>query len=357
MNRRFSTAVFIGAVGVGLVLALAVTIGAVGGHAAQTTEDRQARPNAGGQQFPLAAPAGVDSNAINQAPPGAVNQGPLDPSTWKYGHAFDAPAGAKIWNPVMIKMMKGEKVIGGTVFYDDSPAAYCAMANSGYYDFIWTEMQHSPRDWEKVARMWAACPHAKAVPGVRVAYTNEREEQHAMDMGALVLVVPTVRSVQEGTEARNWAMFPPLGARSLGGGQAFSPEFWGQVPGGYRNTINQNVVLIEMIETVEGAKDAKKIAAIPGVTAVFAASSDLGNFSGYKQGDPDYERLINMVHDAAIDAHKRLCGPIAWVNRPDFTCFQASSETGAIDQGAGAGLEQFKNKQGKPEVGPYAEKQ
>jgi 2-keto-3-deoxy-L-rhamnonate aldolase RhmA len=357
MNRRFSTAVFIGAVGVGLVLALAVTIGAVGGHAAQTTEDRQARPNAGGQQFPLAAPAGVDSNAINQAPPGAVNQGPLDPSTWKYGHAFDAPAGAKIWNPVMIKMMKGEKVIGGTVFYDDSPAAYCAMANSGYYDFIWTEMQHSPRDWEKVARMWAACPHAKAVPGVRVAYTNEREEQHAMDMGALVLVVPTVRSVQEGTEARNWAMFPPLGARSLGGGQAFSPEFWGQVPGGYRNTINQNVVLIEMIETVEGAKDAKKIAAIPGVTAVFAASSDLGNFSGYKQGDPDYERLINMVHDAAIDAHKRLCGPIAWVNRPDFTCFQASSETGAIDNGAGAGLEQFKNKQGKPEVGPYAEKQ
>jgi hypothetical protein len=33
---------------------------------------------------------------------------------------------------------------------------------------------------------------------------------------------------------------------------------------------------------------------------VFAASGDLGNFSGYKMGDPDYERLINIVHDATI---------------------------------------------------------
>ena len=186
MNRRFPSGIFAGALCVGLMLALGAVINAAGGQATQTTEDT----GAGAQKFPLAAPAGVDSNAINQAPAGAVNQGPLDPSAWKYGHAFDAPPNAKIWNPVMIKMMKGEKVVGGTFFYLDDPEAYCAMANSGYYDFIWTEMQHSPRDWEKVGRMWAACPHAKAVPGVRVAYTNEREEQHAMDMGALVLVVP-----------------------------------------------------------------------------------------------------------------------------------------------------------------------
>ena len=54
------------------------------------------------------------------------------------------------------------------------------MANAGY-DFIWTEMQHDSRDWEAVARMWRTCPHAKAVPGVRVAYADEREIQHAMD--------------------------------------------------------------------------------------------------------------------------------------------------------------------------------
>ena len=93
---------------------------------------------------------------------------------------------------------------------------------------------------------------------------------------------------------------------------------WGNVPGGYRNTINDNVVLVEMIETLEGLKDADEIAKVPGVTAVFAASGDLGNFSGYRQGTPDYERAINIVHDAAIKAGKRLCGPFAWRDRPDF---------------------------------------
>ena len=68
------------------------------------------------------------------------------------------------------------------------------MANAGY-DFIWTEMQHDQRDWQAVARMWRTCPHAKAVPGVRVAYTDEREIQHALDAGALVVVVPTVDTV------------------------------------------------------------------------------------------------------------------------------------------------------------------
>ena len=217
-------------------------------------------------------------------------------------------------------------------------------------------MQHSGHDWDSVGKMWAACPHAKAVPGARVPYADEREIQHAMDEGALVIIVPTVRTVEEGKAGRDWTYFPPLGKRSQGQGQAYSADFWGTVPGGYRNTINDNVVLIEMIETVGGAAQSREIAAIPGVDAVFAASSDLGNFSGYKQGDPDYERLINVVHDAALGAGKRLCGPLAWRNRPDFTCFQADTEIGAINRGVAMELGELKDTQGKPEVGPYAEK-
>src|SRR5262245_56212602 len=57
--------------------------------------------------FPLAAKAGVDSNARNVAPEGAVNQGPFSPNAWKYGTAFNPPAGAKIWNPVKLKMLQG----------------------------------------------------------------------------------------------------------------------------------------------------------------------------------------------------------------------------------------------------------
>jgi 2-keto-3-deoxy-L-rhamnonate aldolase RhmA len=306
-----------------------------------------------GTSFPLAAAAGKDSNARNVAPPGAVNQGAFSPASWKYGTAFDPPQGTKVWNPVKLKMMQGGKVTGGTFFSAGDPSTYCAMANAGY-DFIWTEMQHDQRDWETAAKMWRTCPHAKAVPGVRVAYTDEREIQHALDAGALVIVVPTVDTAAEAIQARDWVYFPPLGRRSNGGGQAFDASMWGGVPGGYRNTINDNIVLILMIETLEGLQNVDEIAKVPGVTAVFAASGDLANFSGYRQGSPDYERAINIVHDATIKAKVRLCGPLAWRDRPDFTCFQAGSETAAIARGVAAELGPLTNTQAKPEVGPFA---
>jgi 2-keto-3-deoxy-L-rhamnonate aldolase RhmA len=322
---------------------------------APTADPYANNPAAGKTQFPLAAPAGVDSGARGKAPAGAVNQGPFDPAAWKYGPAFTPPPGTKIWNPVKLKMLQGGKVTGGTVFSSTDPATYCAMAAAGY-DFIWTEMQHDQRDWQAVARMWRTCPHAPAVPGARVAYADEREIQHALDAGALVIVVPTVDSVEEAVAARNWTYFPPLGRRSNGGGQAFDAAMWGGVPGGYRNTINDNVVLVLMIETLDGLMHADEIAKVPGVTALFAASGDLGNFTGFRQGTPDYERAINIVHDAAIKARVRLCGPFAWRDRPDFTCFQAGSETAAITRGVAAELGPLGNTQAKPEVGPFAPK-
>src|SRR5260370_40746043 len=118
---------------------------------------------------------------------------------------------------------------------------------------MWTEMQHFTHDWDQVSKMWSTCPHAKAVPGARVAFANEREIQHAVDAGALVGVVPTIRTLQEAIEARDWTLFPPLGKRSLGGGQAFDPEVRGSVPCAYRATASDNLRLSLRIDSVAGA--------------------------------------------------------------------------------------------------------
>jgi len=346
MKNLLLSAALVAAAGLGIY---GLEVGAAFG---QANEDSVASAQS---KYPLAAKAGEDSHAIDRAPPGAVNQGLYDMTKWKYGHAWDAPPGtkARLWNPAKIKLMQGGKLVGGTVFSATDPKIYCERANAGY-DFIWTEMQHDARSWQDVQNMFAACPYSKAVPGIRVAYTDEREEQHALDAGALVLVVPTVRNYEEAIKARNWAFFPPLGRRSNGGGQAF--QLYKDVPGGYRNTINDNLVLVLMIETLDGLKDADRIAKIPGVTAIFAASGDLGNFGGYKQGDPDYEREINIVHDAAIKAHVRLCGPFAWKDRPDFTCFQGGSENSPMANGVATELGNLANTQPVPEVGPWAKK-
>ncbi|MEO7133550.1 MAG: hypothetical protein ABI024_04945, partial [Vicinamibacterales bacterium] len=112
-----------------------------------TADPYASNPDAGKTQFPLAAPGGRDSGAKQTAPSGAANQGAFNPATWQYGTTFNAPAGAKVWNPVKIKLQQGGKVTGGTLFSATDPATYCAMANAGY-DFIWTEMQHGQTDWQ-----------------------------------------------------------------------------------------------------------------------------------------------------------------------------------------------------------------
>jgi 2-keto-3-deoxy-L-rhamnonate aldolase RhmA len=229
------------------------------------------------------------------------------------------------------------------------------MANAGY-DFIWTEQQHDGRDWEATSRLWRTCPHAKAVPGVRVAYADEREIQQCDGRGRPCRCGADDRHRRRSHRGAQLGVFSTAWATQPGWRTAFDPAVYGSVPGGYRQTINDNIVLILMIETLEGAKNAAEIAKVPGVTALFAASGDLGNFSGYAQGSPDYERLINVVHDAAIGAGRRLCGPLAWRDRPDFTCFQAGTETAAIARGVAAELGPLANTQGKPEVGPWAGK-
>jgi len=325
-----------------LTFTAALCLVAIAGSSTGRAQD-DAAANAGA--FPLAAKAGVDSHADKIAPPGAANQGAFNMKTWKYGPRFDAPPNATIWNPVKEKMMRGEKITSVTINGNADPEVYCAAANSGV-DFIWTEMQHSAGTWDSVQKMWSRCPNAKAVPGVRIANANEFDEQHAMDLGALVLIVPTVRSVQEAREVVKWAYYPPKGGRSAGS----MTRAYRDVPGGYRSTINKNLVVIAMIETLDGLRDADKIAALPGIDAVFAASSDLGNFSGYRQGDPDYEREINIVHDAALRAHKYLCGPYAWLDRPDFKCFQGPG--GQIDKASVPDLQAAYDAQEKKALGP-----
>ncbi|MBI4478107.1 MAG: hypothetical protein HY654_13100, partial [Acidobacteria bacterium] len=64
-----------------------------------TADPYATNPDAGASKFPLAAPAGKDSNARTTPLAGAVNQGPFDPATWKYGPSFTPPTGTKIWNP------------------------------------------------------------------------------------------------------------------------------------------------------------------------------------------------------------------------------------------------------------------
>ena len=243
-----------------------------------------------------------------------------------------AAGGARIYNTVKQKLQQGRQVVGATIGIPDAEV-YCAVANSGF-DFTWIEMQHSTLSYTDVARMIFACQGAPAIPYVRVPDATEGDIQKATDMGALGIIVPMVDTVEKAENAVKFAKYPPLGRRSQGSGQYGA--IWGD---DYRRTANDNIMVVAMIENPAGVAIVDKIAAVPGVDVVFVASTDLGSFSGLRQGDAKYEALVTAVLDSTTKAGRKVGGPLAWKDtRQGYSFFQGPSETALLRAGSRATL-------------------
>src|SRR4051812_37354241 len=196
----------------------------------------------------------------------------------------------KLYNTVKQKLLDGKQVFSFTQSKFDVEG-YCEAAK--HYDYSWFEMQHSTLEFKDVEKMIAGCPKAAATPMIRLPDAQEWHIQHATDIGALGVIVPTVDDVDRAREAAKWARYPPVGRRSAGSGQAMS--LWGS-SGPYRQTFNDNMLVVVMIESPTGVANAYDIASVAGVDVVIIGNADLGSFSGFKQGSPEYEALLKKVH-------------------------------------------------------------
>jgi 2-keto-3-deoxy-L-rhamnonate aldolase RhmA len=208
-------------------------------------------------------------------------------------------AKAKLYNTTKQKLLDGKQVFSFTQSKMDI-ADYCERAK--HYDFTWFEMQHSTLEFADVEKMIAACPHVKATPMIRLPDAQEWHIQHATDIGALGVVIPTVDDVDRAREAAKWARYPPVARRSSGQGQA--PSIWGINGVDYHHTINDNMLVVIMIETPTGVANAYDIASVPGVDVVIIGNNDLSWFSGFAQTDERYHQLVDKVRADTLRAGK-----------------------------------------------------
>jgi len=205
----------------------------------------------------------------------------------------------KLYNTAKQKMLEGKQVFSFTQSKPD-PESYCESAK--HYDYAWIEMQHSTLNFGDVERMLTACPHSNAIPIIRVPDAQEWMVQQAADLGALGVIVPTVDDASKAREAAKSLRYPPVARRSSGGG-AFR-TLWGDPSLNYRQTINDNMLLIVMIETPVGVANAFEIASVPGVDVVIIGNADLTQFSGFAATDPRYQAMVTKIHDDTLKAGK-----------------------------------------------------
>jgi 2-keto-3-deoxy-L-rhamnonate aldolase RhmA len=205
----------------------------------------------------------------------------------------------KLYNTAKQKLLEGKQVFSFTQSRMDV-AGYCESAK--HYDYAWIEMQHSTLDFGDVEKMLGACPQTAAIPFIRVPDAQEWHIQHATDVGALGIIVPTVDDADRAREAAKWVRYPPIGRRSSG--QGFFSTLWNFNGINYRQTVNENMLLVVMIETPTGVANAYDIASVPGVDVVIVGNNDLTQFSGFAATDERYQQLVTKIHDDTLKAGK-----------------------------------------------------
>jgi 2-keto-3-deoxy-L-rhamnonate aldolase RhmA len=214
------------------------------------------------------------------------------------GRGGGAPqvAPGELYNTAKQKLLDGEQVFSWTQSRLDVEG-YCER--KPHYDFTWFEMQHSTMSFKDVEEMIGACPGPGAIPMIRLPDAQEWHIQQSLDIGALGVIIPTVDDVERAREAAKWVRFPPEGRRSNGGGQA--GRIWGN---NYRQSFNDNMLLVVMIESPTGVANAHEIARVPGVDVVIIGNADMSSFSGYAQNAPEYQELITHVYEETKKAGK-----------------------------------------------------
>jgi 2-keto-3-deoxy-L-rhamnonate aldolase RhmA len=227
---------------------------------------------------------------------------PVDPRGWGWMTKSYVRATYKrpFYNKAKEMLFSGQQVTSYTISSFDAEL-YCEVRK--HYGYVWFEMQHSTMSWDEVAKMIAACPGPDgAAPMIRMPDQLESSIQKATDLGAIGLIFPTIQDGHQALEAAKYSRYPPFGRRSSGGGQA--SRVWANVPGGYQNTFNDNMLVVVMLETLEGIINANEIASTFGIDVVIQGNNDLSRFSGWSQADPRYQALLTVSRNATLQAGK-----------------------------------------------------
>ena len=233
--------------------------------------------------------------------PGQLIGGTLTPAKpdargwgWQVKAAINPNTPRPFYNRAKELLFQDQQITSYTISSYD-PDFYCEVRK--HFDFVWFEMQHSTMSWDEIRRMMLACPGPMgAAPMIRVPDAFESTIQKATDISAVGIIVPTVDDAVEARDAARYSRYPPVGRRSSGGGSY--RQVWPGID--YRATINDNMLVTVMIETLEGVANADEIAATAGVDVIILGNNDLSSFSGWPQNDPRYQDAVVKVHDAAL---------------------------------------------------------
>ena len=195
-------------------------------------------------------------------------------------------------------LKSGQTVIGVTASVGTDVGF---LADSGY-DFLLFDTQHSPVEIKQLQPQLQAMRGKSAVPIIRVGENRADQICYALDIGAKGIIVPMVNTPEEAANMVHWCKYPFDGVRSSAGPRGEWGEFTSYRE--YMDAVNEQLLVIPMIETVEAMDNLEATLSVPGIDVLLVGPSDLSiNLDvTLDYGSDTYQAALDKIAAACANA-------------------------------------------------------
>lgn len=198
-------------------------------------------------------------------------------------------------NPVKARIAAGGAALGLGVRLVRS-AEIARIARASGHDFLFLDVQHSLFNLETLGHIAQAALALGVAPVARVRSVRDPDVQALLDNGITGIVFPDVGTEADARAAVAAVRFGPLGRRSVTGGYPYF-DFRAVPPAEALPAVDAATLLVCMIETREGVRNAEAIAAVPGIDVIHMGMNDLLTDMGKpgRYADPELEEAVAKV--------------------------------------------------------------
>jgi 4-hydroxy-2-oxoheptanedioate aldolase len=208
-------------------------------------------------------------------------------------------------NNMKERIENGQKTVGS--FFESGSTSIAECMALGELDYIIIDAEHGPFEAESVMEFVCACQRRNMTPFVRVKDSSRAAILKMLDVGAMGLIIPNVKSVEEVRRIVSYSKYFPLGNRGVafgrGSGFGFAePKSLEE----YFVDANENTLIIPQCETKECLEQVEQVIAVDGIAGLFVGPYDLSSSLG-KPGqfdDPEIKQAIARIVKACHDAGK-----------------------------------------------------
>jgi len=208
------------------------------------------------------------------------------------------------------KLEVGKHALGVTIQLPNPDTV--EIAGLAGLDYVWIDAEHGGIDFSDIVSLIRAADAVQIDSIVRVPDHSASFIQRVLDAGATGLMVPHVRTAEEGAALAAAARYAPEGVRGACPAIRSVGHLTTEWPVAYRRA-NQEVLVFGLIEDLDGVENVEAIAK-SGLDGLVFGPFDLAQSLGL-DGDithPDIVKMHSRVVAAANDADIQYVGILGW---------------------------------------------